>query len=102
MAMDLRRDLLAALAALVAEDDASGHDLPPDGRTAVRLGLRRQAQAIVRADRDILPEIVRIALSLYQVGHGPGIDPMELGQTARRFWLAEAAITYAIVHGAGR
>lgn len=100
MAIDLRRDLLDELSTRISTlADAGSADDPAD-RDAIRLGLYRGAQAMVKTDRDIVPELVRIADRLYEVDHGQSPSCMELGRGTRRFWLVEAAVNRFIVYGA--
>lgn len=99
MAIDLRRDLLQELSERIAELEERGRTGDPEHRDAIRLGLYRGAQAMVKADRDIVPEIVRIAQDLYEANNGRSVSRMELGRKNRRFWLVESAVTRLIVHG---
>ncbi len=99
MAIDLRKDLLQELSTRIADLETRGRVADPDHRDAVRLGLYRGTQAMVKADRQIVPEIVRIAQDLYEANNGRSVSRMELGRQNRRFWLMEAAVTRFIVHG---
>jgi len=99
MAINLRSELRKALSTDIAELDGADTDPRASRRNVIRLGLLRNAKALVERRRDVFPEIERIAVALWRYGNGDLDDLAGLAPSTRRVMLVEAAKTYIIVHG---